>query len=123
MLGFVLLPPLLQRHGARRVMIGAYFCFLIGIVINLAVGVLELHTRIVLLPIALCSLAVAISLPLLVSEALEPFPDNLGMASSCQMFVQYVFMGLTAGVIAPLAWGSLLGLALAQAGMVGLGLP
>jgi cytochrome c oxidase subunit IV len=30
-------------------------------------------------------------------------------------------MGLTAGVVAPLAWQSLLGLAVAQAGMVAVG--
>jgi DHA1 family bicyclomycin/chloramphenicol resistance-like MFS transporter len=54
----------------------------------------------------------------LIGAAMEPFPNNAGMASSCQMFIQFLFMGLTAGVVAPLAWGSLLHLAWAHGALV-----
>lgn len=119
--GFLLLPRLLERFGPRQVMVVAYGCYLVAVILNLAISALEFNTLVVLVPISICSLGVALALPLLLGEALEPFPDNSGMASSCQMFLQYAFMVLTAGVIAPMAWHSLLGLALAQAGMLVVG--
>jgi len=121
LLGLMLLPLLLQRLRPPTVLAGAYCCLFAAIALNLGIGALEVRTLIALAPIALFSFGVGCSLPLLVGEALEPFPDNAGMASSCQMFVQYALMGLTAGVVAPLAWQSLLGLAVAQAGMVAAG--
>jgi hypothetical protein len=51
-------------------------------------------------------------MPLLVGHALHPFPDNAGLAASCQMFLQYSMMALAAGLLAPLLWGSLWHLAL-----------
>jgi DHA1 family bicyclomycin/chloramphenicol resistance-like MFS transporter len=120
-MGFILLPRLLQRHSPRWVMVAAYWCYFVAILLNLAIGALKIDTLIVLAPLALCSLAVACTLPLLVGEALEPFPHSSGVASSCQMFLQYAFMVLTAGVIAPFAWHSLLGLAVAQACMLAVG--
>jgi DHA1 family bicyclomycin/chloramphenicol resistance-like MFS transporter len=121
LLGLLLLPQLLQRLRPRAVLVVAYGCFSLAIALNLAVSAADIRTLIVLMPIALFSFGVGCSLPLLVGESLEPFPDNAGMASSCQMFVQYALMGLTAGVVAPLAWQSLLGLAVAQAGIVAVG--
>jgi DHA1 family bicyclomycin/chloramphenicol resistance-like MFS transporter len=121
LLGFLLLPRLLRHHRPVTVVIGSYCCYFVAIALNLAIGVLETRTLVALVPLALLSFAVGCTLPLLVGEALEPFPDNAGVATSCQMFLQYSLMGLTAGVLAPLAWHSLLSLAFAQAGMVAVG--
>ena len=65
-----------------------------------------------LLPIAAYAFAVALSMPLLVGHALHPFPDNAGLAASCQMFLQYSMMAVAAGLLAPLLWDSLWHLAL-----------
>ena len=48
--------------------------------------------------------------------ALDYFPTHRGLASSCQSFLQMMFSSLTAGVVAPALWSSVVGLA---AGMVG----
>ena len=65
-----------------------------------------------LLPIAAFAFAIALSMPLLVGHALHPFPDNAGLAASCQMFLQYSMMAVAAGLLAPLLWDSLSHLAL-----------
>lgn len=118
----LLLGPLLRRYPPRTVLVAGYGTLAAAIAVNLAVGALGIRILpVVLAPIALFSVGIGCTLPLLLGEALEPFPDNAGMASSCQMFLQYVLMGVTAGVLAPLAWDSLFDLAVAHAGMVSLG--
>lgn len=121
LLGLSVLPRLLRKHRPRSVVVAAYGCYLVAIGANLAISFIELRSLTVLAPLALFSFAIGLTVPLLVGESLEPFPDNAGMASSCQMFIQYVIMGLTAGVLAPLVWHSLLGMATAQAAMVAAG--
>ena len=59
----------------------------------------------------------SMAMPCLTLMALDPFPDQRGLAASCQMFLQASINGLAAGVLAPLLWGSTLTLA---AGMLGL---
>jgi DHA1 family bicyclomycin/chloramphenicol resistance-like MFS transporter len=61
-------------------------------------------------------------MPNLTLFALDPFPDNRGMAASCQTFMQSGFNSLVAALIAPAVWGSTLSLALAMAGLLTLGL-
>jgi DHA1 family bicyclomycin/chloramphenicol resistance-like MFS transporter len=47
--------------------------------------------------------------------ALDRFPEQRGLAASCQMFLQSTRKVLLAGAIAPLAWGSALSLSIGMA--------
>jgi DHA1 family bicyclomycin/chloramphenicol resistance-like MFS transporter len=74
-----------------------------------------------ILPIPLYTLGMSLVMPCLTLLSLDPFPDQRGLAASCQMFLQSVFNGLVAGVIAPALWGSPLSLACGMGGLVSLG--
>ena len=60
-------------------------------------------------------------MPSLTLFALDPFPQQRGLAASCQTFFQAAANGLTAAVIAPLLWDSTFSLALGMAGSLLLG--
>lgn len=72
-----------------------------------------------LVPIALYTFGASLAIPTLTLRALDLFPDNRGMAASCQSFSQTIISACIAALVAPALWHSRLGLAL---GMVGLGL-
>jgi DHA1 family bicyclomycin/chloramphenicol resistance-like MFS transporter len=74
-----------------------------------------------ILPIPLYTLGMSLVMPSLTLMSLDPFPDQRGLAASCQMFLQSIFNGLVAGVIAPALWGSPLSLAYGMGGLVLLG--
>ncbi|UCV11709.1 multidrug effflux MFS transporter [Dechloromonas denitrificans] len=73
------------------------------------------------LPLFIYTLGMALAMPCLTILALDPFPDQRGLAASCQTFFQSGFNSLAAGLIAPLLWGSTLTLALGMGGMLLLG--
>jgi len=70
-----------------------------------------------ILPIPLYTLGMSLTMPSLTLLALDPFPQQRGLAASCQMFLQSMNNSLLAGVIAPAAWGSTLSLSI---GMISL---
>ena len=72
-------------------------------------------------PLFLYTLGMSLAMPNLTLFALDPFPDNRGMAASCQTFMQSGFNSLVAAAIAPAVWGSTLSLALAMTGFLVLG--
>ncbi|MDO9599588.1 MAG: multidrug effflux MFS transporter [Azoarcus sp.] len=74
------------------------------------------------LPIAVYNLGMALAMPSLGILALDLFPQRRGMASSCQSFLQVGINALTAGLLAPLLWGSPLTLALGMLVFAGLSL-
>jgi len=74
------------------------------------------------LPIAVYLFGVTIAMPSLTLRVLDLFPERRGLVSSCQGAVHTGVNAVTASVLAPLAWGSTLGLALAMAGFLILGL-
>jgi len=110
--GFLYLPHLIQRWGTRRTMYLAYAGFVFVNVFNITLSALVPPGLLHLMPIAGYAFAVALSMPLLVGQALHPFPDNAGLAASCQLFLQYSMMAVVAGLLAPLLWDSLWHLAL-----------
>ena len=67
-----------------------------------------------ILPIPLYTLGMALTMPTLTLMALDHFPEQRGMAASCQMFIQSIGNSLIAGLLAPIAWQSTLGLASAM---------
>jgi DHA1 family bicyclomycin/chloramphenicol resistance-like MFS transporter len=64
----------------------------------------------------------ALAMPSLTLMALDLFPDQRGLAASCQNFVQTAGNAIATALIAPLVWGSTLTLALAMAVMLAFGL-
>ena len=73
------------------------------------------------LPIPIYTLGMSLTMPCLNLLALEPFPEQRGLASSCQMFLQSSMNGLVAGLIAPVLWGSTRTLAWGMGGLMLLG--
>lgn len=70
------------------------------------------------LPIFVYTFGMSVAMPSLTLLSLDPFPQQRGLAASCQMFLQSGFNGLLAGVLAPLLWGSTLTLACGMGGMM-----
>ena len=115
--GFLFLPRLLQRLGTQRTLYLAYSGFVLVNVLNTTMAAWLPPGLIHLLPIAAYAFVTALAMPLLVGHALHPFPDNAGLAASCQMFLQYSMMAVVAGLLAPLLWDSLWHLALGCAAL------
>lgn len=67
------------------------------------------------LPIFLFVTGMSLALPSLTLLALDQFPEQRGLAASCQSFLQTCGNAVTTAVVAPLAWGSALRLASGQA--------
>lgn len=104
--GLVCLPILLQRWGTQRTVRLAYFGFLGANLLNVALALFIAPGLVHLVPLGAYAFMVALSMPLLIGHALQPFPENAGLAASCQMLLQYTGMALIAGVLAPLLWNS-----------------
>jgi DHA1 family bicyclomycin/chloramphenicol resistance-like MFS transporter len=64
------------------------------------------------LPIFLYSFGNSLTMPSLTLLALDQFPEQRGLAASCQMFLMSMNNVLLAGVIAPMAWDSTLSLSI-----------
>ena len=64
----------------------------------------------------------ALAMPSLTLMALDLFPEQRGLAASCQSFVQTAGNAIATAVVAPLVWGSTLTLALGMAVMMAVGL-
>ena len=67
------------------------------------------------------SLGMAIAMPCLTILALDPFPEQRGLAASCQTFLQTSGNSLGAGLIVPLLWDSPRHLAFGMVGLLALG--
>lgn len=70
------------------------------------------------LPIPLYTLGMSLAMPSLTLLALDPFPMQRGLASSCQMFLQSLSNAVVAGLIAPAVWGGTLSLALTMSALL-----
>jgi DHA1 family bicyclomycin/chloramphenicol resistance-like MFS transporter len=73
-------------------------------------------------PVALFAYGWALMVPAVTIKVLDLAPDRRGMASSLQAFVGSVANGIVAGLISPLVMHSTLGLALASAAFLCIGL-
>ena len=67
------------------------------------------------------TLGMSLAMPSLTLQALDLFPEQRGLAASCQGFVQAAVNTVAAGLLAPLLWGSTLTLALGMSGLMLLG--
>jgi DHA1 family bicyclomycin/chloramphenicol resistance-like MFS transporter len=64
----------------------------------------------------------ALAMPSLTLMALDLFPQQRGLAASCQGFVQTTGNAVATAVVAPLVWGSTLTLAAGEAALLAVGL-
>lgn len=117
-LGFATLPQWLQRFHLVGTMRISYGLFMLAILLNLGLAWAVPPSLAHLLPLALCSYAIGLSMPLLLGQALQPMRNNAGVAASTQMSIQFALMALGSGLIAPLLWDSLLHLALGNAALI-----
>jgi DHA1 family bicyclomycin/chloramphenicol resistance-like MFS transporter len=69
----------------------------------------------VIAPLVVYALGMALALPGITILALDCFPENRGMASAVQAFVQVTMAALTTSLIIPLLGATILGMASAQA--------
>ncbi len=75
-----------------------------------------------ILPIALFNIGMALCMPILSLAALNKHPKIRGTAASGQAFMQMLLSTVSAGIVVPLVWFSPLGLSLAMAAYLLLGL-
>lgn len=68
-----------------------------------------------IVPLPLYTIGMAVVMPGLTLLALDRFPARRGLGSSCQGFIQTGGNTLSAGLLVPLLWGSLLSLAAGMA--------
>ncbi|MEO8411100.1 MAG: Bcr/CflA family drug resistance efflux transporter, partial [Propionivibrio sp.] len=74
-----------------------------------------------ILPIPLYTFGMSLAMPCLTLLALDAFPLQRGLASSCQMFLQSAMNSVVAGLLAPALWDSTLTLAFGMTGLLLLG--
>lgn len=110
--GFLALPKLLRRLPGTALLPTAYRVLAASVVLNIALSAFLPAGLIAVVPLFTYSFGLAIALPILLGEALEPLRQNAGVASSLQTFLQFAMIALAAGVIAPWLATSLFALAL-----------
>jgi DHA1 family bicyclomycin/chloramphenicol resistance-like MFS transporter len=95
-----------------RTIAGAYLIMgtaaLLNVGLNLA---LPPSLPLSVLPIFVYVFGMAMAMPCLTLIALDPYPEQRGLAASCQTFLQSGFNAFAAGIIAPALWGSTLTMA------------
>ena len=73
------------------------------------------------LPLFVYTLGMSLAMPCLTLIALDPFPEQRGLAASCQAFLQSGFNAAVAALIAPALWASTLTMAFGMGGLMLLG--
>jgi DHA1 family bicyclomycin/chloramphenicol resistance-like MFS transporter len=102
-------------YSRQQVVKWAYTWMSITVVVNIIACYFLANSIWLILPIALFNVGMALAMPVLSIAALDRHPKIRGTAASGQAFCQMLLSSLSAGLIAPLLWGSPLGLALGMA--------
>jgi DHA1 family bicyclomycin/chloramphenicol resistance-like MFS transporter len=102
-------------YSRQKVVQWAYAWMSITVVGNIIACYFLANSIWLILPIALFNVGMALAMPVLSIAALDRHPKIRGTAASGQAFCQMLLSSLSAGLIAPLLWGSPLGLALGMA--------
>jgi DHA1 family bicyclomycin/chloramphenicol resistance-like MFS transporter len=112
MFGSVLSERVAGHWSQRRTVATGFALMFAAVALNLAVaGLLPAGVPRSVLPVGLFACGMSIAMPAMSLLALELFPARRGMASSCLSFIQIGLNAVTAGVTAPLLWGSTFSLA------------
>ena len=107
-----------------RVQVRRGFALMIAAALgNLAANlVFDPHPAWAMLPIAVYSFGWSLMVPVVTLMVLDLFPERRGLASSLQATVGALANGLVAGIVSPLVMHSALGLAVASALLMSIGL-
>lgn len=114
-LGSFVAVRLSHKHSPGSILRIAFTISATAAILNLAANWLlptMVATRIPQL--AIHTFAQNIAFPVLTVLALDMFPRRRGMAASCQGFIQTLIMGLSAGLLVPHLWDSMMHLAIAM---------
>lgn len=103
------------KFAPKKVLSLAFCWMLIIVLLNIAVCYfLPLNAFFNILPVALFNVGMALVMPIISLAALDRHPKIRGTAASGQAFIQMLFSTVSAGLIVPIVWGSVMGLALAM---------
>jgi MFS transporter, DHA1 family, multidrug resistance protein len=115
MIGSYLAKYVAGKHTAKKVLKVAFTWMLFIVTANILVcAFLPLSPVNNILPVALFNVGMALVMPILSLAALDRHPRIRGTAASGQAFIQMLLSTVSAGLIVPLMWGSVMGLALAM---------
>jgi len=103
------------KYTAKTVLNIAFSWMFLIVLVNVAVCYfLPLNPLFNILPIALFNVGMALVMPIISLAALNRHPKIRGTAASGQAFIQMLLSTVSAGLIVPLVWGSVMGLAIAM---------
>jgi MFS transporter, DHA1 family, multidrug resistance protein len=103
------------KYAAKRVLRVAYAWMFAIVLLNLALTyALPANPVLNILPIALFNIGMGLVMPIISLAALDRHPKIRGTAASGQAFVQMLLSTISAGIIVPLVWSSVFGMASAM---------
>ncbi|WP_319242430.1 multidrug effflux MFS transporter [uncultured Propionivibrio sp.] len=110
------------RLSPKRTIALGYAVMTIAVILNLGVSfLLAPGLPWSVLPMPFYTLGMSLTMPSMSLLALDMFPRQRGLASSCQMFLQSLSNSVVAGVAAPAAWASTHSLAAAMGAFMAIG--
>lgn len=123
LLGNLLSSLLAERISSRRTIALGFAVMALAAAANVGLNALAApRLPWSVLPIAPYVVGMSLTMPSISLRILDLFPQRRGLISSCQGAMQTGVNAVTAALLAPLAWGSTLTMALAMAGFLLLGL-
>jgi MFS transporter, DHA1 family, multidrug resistance protein len=103
------------KYVAKKVLRVAYSWMFAIVLLNVAICYFSPAKPVYnILPIALFNIGMGLVMPIISLAALDRHPKIRGTAASGQAFVQMLFSTVSAGIIVPLVWSSVFGLASAM---------
>lgn len=103
------------KYAAKRVLKVAYTWMFMVVLVNITISYfLPANPIYNILPVALFNVGMGLVMPIISLAALDRHPKIRGTAASGQAFVQMLFSTISAGIIVPLVWSSVFGLASAM---------
>ena len=110
-----------KRSPEKTIFLG-YQIMLLAVIFNVSLNLaLPPGLPWSVMPIFVYTLGMSLAMPCLTILALDPFPEQRGLAASCQTFFQSGANSIAAALIVPLLWSSTLSLALGMAVLMSLG--
>lgn len=110
------------KYAAKSVIKTAYIWMGVVVLLNVAICYyLPAKPIYNIFPVALFNVGMALAMPILSLAALDRHSKIRGTAASGQAFIQMFLSTVSAGLIVPLVWGSVLGLAVAMAAYLSIG--
>ena len=110
--GSALSAKIAHRVSQRRMIWAGFVLMIVAAAVNIGYNILfAAEVPWAVLPLFFYSFALSIAMPPMTLMALNHFPNNSGLASSMQSFIQMLLFALVSGLVAPLLFDSALKLA------------